>query len=224
MKLPWNKDAPDAGGDQTDATAGAEVLDDAAPRRTPGKGRPTPSRRQAENRRRGPVAPAPMTRKEARSRRKETAPVLSKEEKREASTKRRSAAADRRERMMAGEEKYLPVREKGEVKRYTRSLVDSRRYVSTLFIPVALVVMVYMFIVIKDPLLSSLAMPILLVFVAIMVIEGLLVGRSINRKVQARFPGTTEAGFRLGWYAFMRSTQLRRMRIPRPQVKPGDAV
>ncbi len=125
---------------------------------------------------------------------------------------------------MAGEEKYLPAREKGPVKAFTRDLVDSRRYLSTLFIPVALIMMAYMFIVIKNPVLSGLAMPILLIFVAIMIIEGSFVGRQINKKVYERFPDTTEAGFRLSWYAFMRSTQLRRMRIPRPRVKPGDVV
>ncbi|WP_241841108.1 DUF3043 domain-containing protein [Rhodococcus erythropolis] len=37
-----------------------------------GKGRPTPKRRDAEAKRRGPVAPAPLTAKEARARRKAT--------------------------------------------------------------------------------------------------------------------------------------------------------
>ncbi|MDF0529911.1 DUF3043 domain-containing protein [Tsukamurella sp. 8F] len=228
MKLPWNKDdsahvaesgaADDAAVDDYNADATG------TPRHTPGKGRPTPSRREAENRRRGPVAPAPMTRREARQRRKETKPNLTKEQRREASSKRRSVAAERRELMMQGDERYLPVREKGPVKAFVRDLVDSRRYISTLFIPLALIVMVYMFVVIQNPVLSGLAMPILLVFVAIMAIEGFLVGRNINKKVYEKFPNTTEAGFRLGWYAFMRSTQLRRMRIPRPRVKPGDAV
>ena len=37
----------------------------AKPAQTAGKGRPTPSRREAQGRKRGPVAPAPMTRAEA---------------------------------------------------------------------------------------------------------------------------------------------------------------
>ncbi|MEU2126712.1 DUF3043 domain-containing protein, partial [Nocardia niwae] len=37
---------------------------------TAGKGRPTPKRRDAQGKRRGPVAPAPLTAKEARARRK----------------------------------------------------------------------------------------------------------------------------------------------------------
>ena len=37
-------------------------------------------------------------------------------------------------------------------------------------------------------------------------------------------PDTTDTGFRLGWYCFTRAMQLRMMRAPRPQVKPGDKV
>ena len=64
----------------------------------------------------------------------------------------------------------------------------------------------------------------LLIFMAIMAIEGYITGRRINRAVGERFPNFEGGGFKLGWYTFMRTTQLRKMRVPRPRVSVGDAV
>lgn len=228
MKLPWQK-ADDTTSEAADADDSASADETAAenlakPVQTPGKGRPTPSRREAQGRKRGPVAPAPMTRAEARARRKELKNSMSKEERKAASAERRTQANERRELMMQGDERYLPIRDKGPVKAYVRDLVDAKRHVSTLFIPLAVVVMVFMFVTVNIPELAGIPMLILLVMVIVMAIEGVLTGRRINNRVRERWPDTTETGFRLGWYAFMRTTQLRRMRIPRPRVKPGDAV
>lgn len=224
MKLPWQK-AEESAPETADSADTLEVDTPAAKAApTPGKGRPTPSRREAESRKRGPVAPAPQTRAEARARRKELKNSMSKEERKAASAERRSAANERRELMMQGDERYLPVRDRGPVKGLARDLVDSKRHIATMFIPIAVAVMVYMFVTVQSPTLSALAMPVLLVLIVVMGIEGYFTGRRVNKRVQEKFPESTETGFRLGWYAFMRSTQLRRMRIPRPRVKPGDAV
>lgn len=224
MKLPWQK------ADDSTSTA-PEIVDaheaeapSAKPAQTAGKGRPTPSRREAQGRKRGPVAPAPMTRAEARARKKELRNSMTKEERKAAASERRTQANERRELMMQGDERYLPVRDKGPVKAYVRDLVDAKRHVSTLFIPLAVAVMVFMFVTVNMPQLAGIPMLLLLVMVAVMAIEGVLTGRRVNTRVRERWPDTTETGFRLGWYAFMRTTQLRRMRIPRPRVNPGDAV
>ncbi len=231
MKLPWQKadestsEATEADASGTAGTADETAADQPAkPAQTPGKGRPTPSRREAQGRKRGPVTPAPMTRAEARARKKELRNSMSKEERKAAAAERRTQANERRELMMQGDERYLPARDQGPVKAYARDLVDAKRHVSTMFIPLAVVVMVFMFVTVNRPELAGLPMLILLVMVAVMAIEGTLTGRRVNNRVRERWPDTTETGFRLGWYAFMRTTQLRRMRIPRPRVQPGDAV
>ncbi|VDR40121.1 Protein of uncharacterised function (DUF3043) [Tsukamurella paurometabola] len=228
VKLPWQK-ADESTSEAAEAAAADGAAEPAAdslakPSQTPGKGRPTPSRREAQGRKRGPVAPAPMTRAEARARKKELRNSMSKEERKAAAAERRTQANERRELMMQGDERYLPVRDKGPVKAYVRDLIDAKRHVSTMFIPFAVVVMVFMFVTANRPEMAGVPMLILLVMVAVMAIEGILTGRRVNNRVRERWPDTTETGFRLGWYAFMRSTQLRRMRIPRPRVKPGDAV
>jgi hypothetical protein len=64
----------------------------------------------------------------------------------------------------------------------------------------------------------------MLVLVLIMVIDGFIVGRKVNRLVDKKFPDNTESGWKLGFYAASRASQLRRMRAPRPQVNRGDKV
>ena len=185
------------------------------------KGKPTPKRDAA--RRRGPVAPAPMTTAEARRRRKELrGPKLSRAERREDKVVRRAAMADRRERMMAGEDDYLLPRDKGPVRRFARDVVDSRRIsVLGLFMPAALALI---FIMLAVPQVQLFISPAMLVLVGIMVIDGFFLGRKVNQLVDAKFPANTESGWKLGFYAASRASQLRRMRAPRPQVNRGDQV
>lgn len=186
---------------------------------TEGKGRPTPTRREAEGKRRGPVAPAPLTAKEARARRKQT--QGSKEERKAASLERRATAADRRARMLAGEDKYLLPRDKGPVRAFARDLVDSRRHLVGLFMPLALLLIMAMFL---NPAIQSLVTLGMLVMMVFMAVEGYIMGRRINNRVRERFPETADGGFKLGWYAFVRASQIRKMRAPQPRVSPGDAV
>jgi hypothetical protein len=51
-----------------------------------------------------------------------------------------------------------------------------------------------------------------------------LLSRRVNKLVDQKFPKNTESGWRLGFYAASRASQLRRMRAPRPQVRRGDKV
>jgi hypothetical protein len=48
--------------------------------------------------------------------------------------------------------------------------------------------------------------------------------RRVNRAVDDKFPDNTETNFKLGLYAAGRASQMRRMRIPKPQVRPGEKV
>mgnify|MGYP002652536333 CR=1 FL=1 len=186
-----------------------------------GKGRPTPKRRDAQARRRGPVAPAPMTSKEARARRRATKSKLSKTERKLQAAERRAVAADRRARMMAGDDAYVLPRDRGPVRAYVRDLVDSRRNLVGLFMPLALVLIVSMFV---SPAIQAIVTLAMLVMMLFMFIEGLYLGRLVNTRVRERFPDTEGGGFKLGWYAFVRASQIRKMRAPKPRVSPGDSV
>jgi len=199
---------------------------DTAPRgtrKTDPKGRPTPKRNAARrSTRKGPIAPAPMTAAEARARRKSLArPKLSREERRAERTANRARMSDRRERMLAGEEGYLLPRDQGPVRRYVRDVVDSRRNLLGLFMPSTLTLMFMMFGV---PQLQLYMSPAMLILMAVMSIDGLILGRKVNKLVDAKFPSNTESRWKLGLYAASRASQMRRMRQPRPQVKHGSSV
>jgi len=205
------KDNPDAdsAASEEDVQAGQERTGTTAP-----KGKPTPKRSQG---RRGPVAPAPMTAGEARRRRKEIGAPKSER------LARRADMSERREKMMAGEDAYLLPRDKGPVRRFVRDVVDSRRNVLGLFMPSALG-LIFVMLAMPSPTVQRLLSPAMLVLVLIMVIDGFIIGRKVNRLVDKKFPDNTESGWKLGFYAASRASQLRRMRAPRPQVNRGDKV
>lgn len=213
--------APD---DSVSASAGPPNAPSRGSRTTGPKGRPTPKRDHATRRRtkKGPVVPAPMTASEARARRKSLAgPKLSREERRAERAASRARMSDRRERMMAGEEAYLLPRDQGPIRRYVRDVVDSRRNALGLFMPSALALLFVMFAV---PQLQPYMSPAMLVLMAVMGIDGIILGRKVSKLVEAKFPNNTESRWKLGLYAAGRASQMRRMRAPRPQVERGSRV
>lgn len=226
MKLLGRKKGQDTDLDETVAVSAASDVaggPDAAPRRTGPKGRPTPKRNEARrNAKKGPVAPAPMTSAEARVRRKSLAgPKLSREERRAEKTANRARMSERRNRMMAGEEGYLLPRDQGPIRRYVRDVVDSRRNLLGLFMPSTLFLMFVMFGV---PQLQLWISPAMLALMAVMSVDGLILGRKVSKLVDAKFPDNTESRWKLGLYAAGRASQMRRLRAPRPQVKHGASV
>jgi hypothetical protein len=211
------KDKPDSDRVADEAVSGAAQNTGA----TAPKGRPTPKRDQGK---RGPVAPAPMTSSEARRRRKELGgPKLNREERKAERLSRRADMSERREKMMSGEDAYLLPRDKGPVRRFARDVVDSRRNLLGLFMPAALG-LIFIMLAVPSLTVQRLLSPAMLVLVLIMVIDGFILGRKVNKLVDQKFPDNTESGWKLGFYAASRASQLRRMRAPRPQVNRGDKV
>ena len=180
---------------------------------TPGKGRATPRRREAQGSRRGPVAPPPKTQREASKRARANRP--------DAAT-RRKAADERREGMARGDDRYLMPRDRGPVKAYIRDVVDSRPHLMGLFMPLAMVVVLSLLIpaVQIQQYLSLFSMIVLV----LMITEGVILGFQVTRKTREKFPDETVGGLSAGWYAFTRASQLRRLRIPKPRVKRGANV
>jgi hypothetical protein len=184
---------------------------------TASKGRATPKRREAEAKRRGPVAPPPRSTREAMKRNKELrkANPQTKED-------RREAAKVRRERMMSGDDKYLLPRDRGPVKAYVRDLVDSRRNLLGLFMPLA--VLVFVALLIPAPKIQQYATLLCTLLLLGMIVEGFLSGRRISKQVRAKFPKETVAGRSVGFYAFIRASQIRKLRVPKPRVQAGGVV
>lgn len=225
MKLLGRKKGQDTDLDENVGASGVSDVAGAAgtTSRTGPKGRPTPKRSEARrNAKKGPVAPAPMTSSEARARRKSLAgPKLSREERRANKTANRARMSERRTRMMAGEEGYLLPRDQGPIRRYVRDVVDSRRNLLGLFMPSTLFLMFVMFGV---PQLQLWVSPAMLALMAVMSVDGLMLGRKVSKLVDVKFPNNTESRWKLGLYAAGRASQMRRLRAPRPQVKHGASV
>lgn len=172
---------------------------------TLGKGRATPRRRDAENARRG-RARVPQGRKEASIARR----ARMREE--------RELAADA---MRTGDERHMPLRDKGPVKRFVRDTVDSQRHVAEYFLPIVLLV-TFGSVPLAATGLSVVPNLLLLAVLAIVVVDSLLTTRRLRRGITARFGADSVKGNLL--YGVLRSTQFRRIRQPKPQVKPGETV
>ncbi|QGK69400.1 DUF3043 domain-containing protein [Allosaccharopolyspora coralli] len=199
--------------EQTASESGAEtstVTDEqqTQPGYTPGKGRPTPKRSEAEGKRRGPVPPPPKTQREAVKRMRGN------------KQERRKAATERRERMMAGDDRYLMPRDRGPARAYVRDLVDSRRHFMGLFMPLVLVVFVTT--LIQNMVIQQYATLACMILLITMAFEGSLLGRAVVREVRAKYPNAPDRSFALGWYAFTRAMQIRKLRVPRPRLRPGE--
>jgi len=165
-----------------------------------GKGRPTPTRKEKEAARKRPL----VANDRAERRRQE-----------------REALAVQRERQRIGqangEEKFLPMRDRGPQRRYIRDYVDARTGISELFFPIILIILIATFFP-QYPvvvLTSTLAMYVVILLV---IIDVVVLGLILRKKLVEKF-GTAEKGFRL--YSAMRAVYFRPMRLPKPQVKRG---
>jgi hypothetical protein len=175
-----------------------------------GKGRPTPSRKVAEARNRHPVVGSAQLR-----------PGASKEEKKAArATQREAMNLERlrsREAMVTGDDRYLPTRDKGPVRKFARDYVDARRGFGEYFMPVA--IGVFALNLIPNVAVRQASVLVLYVVVLAVAVDSFLLRRRLNKLTLAKF-GDKAAG--AGGYGMMRSLQLRRTRLPRPQVKHGE--
>ncbi|WP_241830777.1 DUF3043 domain-containing protein [Agromyces atrinae] len=175
-----------------------ETVEETEARLKQGKGTPTPSRREQEAARKRPLVP---------------------DDRKEAAKQARAKAAAARDRarvgMAQGDERFLPTRDKGPQKKFVRDYVDARFSVGEVLIPV-------MFGVILLTLLPSveaqmISILVLWAFFAIAVIDCILLGFRLQKKLAAKY-GESRVE-RVRWYAAMRALQMRPMRLPKPQVK-----
>jgi hypothetical protein len=169
------------------------------------KGRPTPKRSEAEAKRRQPIsgsrAPAVPRTKEGKA-------------------KARTERAGRYEAMKRGEAWALNPRDRGPARALARDFVDSKRRISEYYMYVLVVLLAAVFLQNKSA--QEIISPLVLVLILVIVVDALLIRRSLNRLVAERLPGESTRG--LTMYAVMRALQIRRFRVPAPRVKPGDKI
>ncbi|MEV7972065.1 DUF3043 domain-containing protein [Cellulomonas sp. NPDC089187] len=170
-----------------------------------GKGRPTPTRKQAEAANRRPLVPA--DRKAASK---------------EARAVQRAEREKQYQAMQSGDERYLPAKDKGPVRRYIRMYVDARWNLGELFLPIAVVVLLANIgLSAISPSAAFFALIALYVFIIVMIVDTVIMWRKLKKKVLAKFgPDSLVRGTMM--YAVTRVFQFRRARLPKPQNKHGE--
>ena len=121
--------------------------------------------------------------------------------------------------MQKGEQWAMPARDRGPVRALARDYVDSRYRVSEFYMYGLLVLLALLFV--RNALVQSIVPLIVMGVVVIMLTEGIFIGYRVRALARDRLPGESVQGVRL--YAAMRALQIRRLRMPKPRIKPGDS-
>ena len=167
-----------------------------------GKGTPTPRRKDQEAARRRPLVPTDRKASKAAE---------------------RAALQDQRQKMRqaldTGDEKFLPLRDKGPQKRFVRDFVDARFSLGEYLMFGALVFVILSFMVPSNSdqmfyVLGGFWAMFLAVFVDVFILS-----RQLRKRLKQKF-GEVERG--TVWYGSMRALQFRKLRLPKPMVKRGQ--
>jgi hypothetical protein len=165
------------------------------------KGKPTPKRKESQAK----LKVSPLS------------PTASKEAKKTLKAQARVRRLEARAAYMRGEESALPVKDKGPARRFVRNYVDERKSVTEYFL--VFIMFILFLTVIPSPAVQLGAIALMYSAMIWVAIDGFLLSRRVKKLVAEKFPDQPTKG--LGLYGWMRSTQLRRLRAPSPQVGPS---
>jgi hypothetical protein len=133
------------------------------------------------------------------------------------------AREDRTNQMQAmrrGEEWALGPRDRGPAKKLTRDYVDAHRRPMEFYMYALILLVIALFAGKSSSGLANYMQLFLIAIIAIIVVDGFFLRRSIVKVVNERLPNESTRGLAL--YAIMRALQLRRFRTPAAHLKPGD--
>ena len=182
----------------------SEAPAETAPVKEGGKGRPTPTRKEAEAAARE-RAKVPRTRREAAKQQKAT--------RSESSRKVRAA-------MKSGDERYFLPRDQGPVKRFIRDFVDSRFGIIELMIPLLILTMVLGYS--GNSQLAGIGNTILFGTILLVIVDLVMMRWRLRKQLAIRFPDEPLKG--TTYYAVTRSMQMKFMRLPKAKVKIGQEL
>jgi hypothetical protein len=182
------------------------VIEDGQPRdpQAP-KGRPTPKRNDAQTRRRTAVS-VPTDRKAATKQAREA---------------RRVEMAKQREALAGGDERYLPLRDRGPARKFVRDYIDSRLRIAEFFLPLAVVILLMT--IVQSTAVKNLGLLLWLVVIVLIVVDSVVTYILLGRQLRKRFPQESRLRGHLA-YGLMRTLQMRRLRLPKPPVKRGTKL
>ncbi|WP_435300256.1 DUF3043 domain-containing protein [Timonella sp. A28] len=202
---PLKKSPKESAATPSDTTATDSQAVETAANASGKKGRPTPTRAEAEAARKRPLVP---------------------EDRRAAAKAARAKAREMRDAeyqaMKNGDESKMPYRDRGPVKKYIRDFVDARRNLGEYFLFLALL---FLFATLFTSQLKAYAvLPVLLMYVVVIitVIDGFILWRQLKKRLVAKFGNEVLNTRGLMMYSVMRAFQFRRGRLPKPMVKHGE--
>jgi hypothetical protein len=166
-----------------------------------GKGRATPSRAEQEAARKRPLV---ADTKEAKAR---------------ARAELAAAREKARVGMANGDDRYLPVRDKGAQRRFVRDYVDAGWHLGEGVMPFMVLVILATLIPVPD--FQFWAFIALWIYVLLVIASMIFLSYRVKKAAREKF-GESRMEKGLGWYGAMRTVQMRFMRLPKPQVKRGQ--
>lgn len=170
-----------------------------------GKGRPTPKRKVAEAANKRPLV---VDDRKAAGR--------------AARDKSRAQRDLEYKAMLTGDERHMPPRDAGPVKRFVRDYVDARLNLGSYFLPIAvLFLLLSMLTTLVSPTVFVVFTGVLYAYVLAVVVDSGLLWVRLKRALVGKFGLGAERGNLM--YGVLRATQLPRTRLPRPQVRRGGA-
>lgn len=168
-----------------------------------GKGRPTPKRKDQEAALRRPLV---LDRKQDAARRRAEGRVRYQRE---------------MEAMANGDERHMPANHAGAPRRFARDYIDSRTTVAEFLLPLSLVALFAMMFLVKYPQIISIASLALFLTILAATIESAILLRRLRKAAVAKF-GEERLPRLYRLYGLTRLLQVRRLRMPKPQVKRGQ--
>lgn len=169
------------------------------------KGRPTPSRKEAEAAARA-RAKLPSNKK-----------AMAKRQREQRSVSNRKV----RQAMRDGNEQNLPPRDQGPIRRFVRDFVDARVGFAEMLAPLLIVIMIMGYGLFGDAAVT-LANSLWFTTLVLVILDIVWLRYRVRRQVRERFPDQSLKG--VTWYAVMRAVNMRFLRMPKPQVKIGQAL
>ena len=170
-----------------------------------GKGRPTPTRREAE-------AAAKLRATAGRDKKKAASKKLR--------ARRGEENAKMRQGMKSGDEKFLPARDQGVVRRFVRDRVDSRLCMAEFLLPLLLVIMVMQYS--GQESLQNMSNGLWSATILLVTVDSVFLVWKLKRELKQRFPDESTKG--AVFYGILRSLQLRFLRMPKSKVKLGQKL
>lgn len=180
----------------TDAKPADAAPDDSV---ASGKGRPTPSRKEAETARKQRLGALPADPKERRRAEKEA---------------QRSSYERSRQALRTGDTRHYPARDQGPAKAFVRDYVDGRLRLLELLMP--LVILCWATLFLRSTNLYVISSFVMEIVVVVGIGLGVFLSHRVKKAVAADFGPEEARG--TGFYAFSRAVMPRPLRQPKPRV------